>query len=76
MKLLEAARYGCTRAGGSFGLFDVFALGRHDVKAMQVKSGTKYCSAIEREQLPALRVPPNVSKEDLAVSRSVSHAAD
>jgi Holliday junction resolvase len=63
MKLLEAAGYLCTRAGASLGVFDVLALGAHDIKAIQVKSGTKYCSMVEREQLQLVRVPSNVSKE-------------
>jgi Holliday junction resolvase len=63
IKLLEAAGYLCTRAGASLGVFDVLALGPHDVKAIQVKSGTRYCSAIEREQLHLVQVPSNVSKE-------------
>ena len=63
MRILEAAGYSCTRAGASLGVFDVLALGPHDIKAIQVKAGTKYCSAVEREQLQLLPVPPNVSKE-------------
>jgi Holliday junction resolvase len=63
MKLLEAAGYLCMRAGASLGVFDVLALGAHDIKAIQVKSGTRYCSALEREQLQLVQVPPNVSKE-------------
>jgi len=63
MRILEQAGYRCTRAGASLGLFDVLALGAHDVKAIQVKSGTKYCSAVEREQLELVQVPANVSKE-------------
>src|SRR5262245_10282149 len=63
IRLLEAAGYLCTRAGASLGVFDVIALGPYDVRAIQVKAGTKYCSAIEREQLQQVRVPTNVSKE-------------
>jgi Holliday junction resolvase len=63
MRILEAAGYHCTKAGASLGVFDVLALGPHDIKAIQVKSGTKYCSALEREALHLLAVPANVSKE-------------
>jgi len=63
MKLLEAAGYLCTHAGASLGVFDVVAVGPYDVRAIQVKSGTKYASALEREQLQLVRVPANVSKE-------------
>jgi Holliday junction resolvase len=63
MKILEAAGYVCTKAGASLGLFDVVAIGPHDVRLVQVKSGGEYLSAIEREQITALQVPTNVSKE-------------
>lgn len=63
IRLLEAAGYLCTKAGGSLGLFDVIAIGAVDVKAVQVKSGGEYLSAIEREQIAALVVPANVSRE-------------
>ena len=61
--LLEAAGYLCTKSGGSLGLFDVIAIGPTDVRAMQVKSGTKRLTPLEREAITALRVAPNVSKE-------------
>src|SRR5262245_52512456 len=63
IRLLEAAGYCCTRAGASLGVFDVLALGAHDIKAIQVKAGTTYCSASERERLQLLPVPPNCSKK-------------
>jgi hypothetical protein len=63
MRILEAAGYVCTRAGASLGLFDVVAVGAADVRLVQVKAGTKYLSAIEREQITALVVPANVSRE-------------
>ena len=63
MQALEAAGYVCTRAGASLGLFDVIAVGPKDVRLVQVKAGTKYLSGIEREQIVALRVPANVSRE-------------
>ena len=42
MRLLEAAGYSCTKAGGSLGLFDVIAIGPRDVRLVQVKSGGEY----------------------------------
>jgi Holliday junction resolvase len=63
IRLLEAAGYVCTKAGGSLGLFDVIAIGPADVRLLQVKAGTKYLSAVEREQIAALTVPANVSRE-------------
>jgi Holliday junction resolvase len=63
MRILEAAGYVCTRASASLGLFDVIAVGPADVRLIQVKAGTKYLSAIEREQIGALVVPANVSRE-------------
>lgn len=63
MKLLEACGYVCTRASASLGLFDVVAVGATDVRLVQVKAGTKYASAIEREAITALRVPANVTRE-------------
>jgi hypothetical protein len=53
----------CTKAGGSLGLFDVVAVGPQDVRLIQVKAGTKYLSAVEREQIGLLAVPANVSRE-------------
>lgn len=44
MRLLEAAGYCCTKAGGSLGLFDVIAVGARDVRLVQVKSGGEYLS--------------------------------
>jgi Holliday junction resolvase len=63
MRLLEQLGYVCTKAGGSLGLFDVVAIGPHDVKVIQVKCGGQYLSGVEREQIQALTVPANVSRE-------------
>jgi Holliday junction resolvase len=63
MRLLEAAGYVCTRASASLGLFDVIAIGPVDIRLIQVKSGCKYLSGVEREQIVALAVPANVSRE-------------
>jgi Holliday junction resolvase len=63
MKMLEAAGYVCTKAGGSLGAFDVIAIDALSVRCVQVKSGGTYCSAVERAQLELVAVPANVSKE-------------
>ena len=62
-KILEAAGYSCTKAGGSLGMFDVIALGPRDVRAIQVKSGGEYCSRIERELMQECVTSPDVVKE-------------
>jgi Holliday junction resolvase len=63
IRILEAAGYVCTKAGGSLGVFDVVALGSKDVRAIQVKAGTARLSGLEREAIALLTVPPNCSKE-------------
>lgn len=66
MRILEAAGYLCSRAAASLGLFDVIAVGPRDVRLVQVKCGdprTCYLPAVEREEITALVVAPNVSKE-------------
>ena len=63
IRLLEACGYVCTRAGGSLGAFDVVAIGPKDVRAIQVKCGSARLSALEREVIAQVVVPPNVSKE-------------
>ena len=63
IRVLEAAGYLCTKSGGSLGLFDVIAIGEHDVRLVQVKSGTNRLTHVEREAIRELRVAPNVSKE-------------
>ena len=63
IRVLEAAGYVCTRASASLGLFDVIAIGPADVRLVQVKAGHTYLSAVEREQIAALVVPANVSRE-------------
>jgi Holliday junction resolvase len=72
IRILEAAGYVCTRAGGSLGVFDVIAIGPRDVRAVQVKGGARnYLSGVEREAIALLAVPANVSKE---AWRFVKHA--
>src|SRR3989337_2903404 len=61
--MLEAAGYVCTKAGGSLGLFDVVAVGREDVRCIQVKAGGEYLSGMERAEIRALVVPANVTRE-------------
>ena len=63
VRLLEATGYVCTKAGGSFGIFDVIAIGPQDIRVLQVKAGTARCSPLEREQIRGLVVPANVSRE-------------
>ena len=58
------SRWLCRHEGGaSLGLFDVIAIGPHDVRCVQVKSGGKYLSGLEREAIQALTVPANVTRE-------------
>lgn len=64
IRILEAAGYCCTKAGGSLGVFDVIALGPKDIRAIQVKCGARpWLSPAEREAIELIVVPPNVSKE-------------
>ena len=63
IRILEAAGYSCTKAAGSLGMFDVIALGPHDIRCLQVKSGTTYCSRIEREMMRECVLPSNVTRE-------------
>jgi hypothetical protein len=65
--MLEAAGYQCTKAGGSPGLFDVIAIGTHDVRCVQVQSGTARCRPLERGQLQRLPVPGDGVERDVAV---------
>lgn len=63
IRILEAAGYCCTKAGGSLGVFDVVAIGPLDIKAVQVKAGTARLSGLEREAIRLVAVPMNCSKE-------------
>jgi Holliday junction resolvase len=63
IRILEAAGYCCTKAGGSLGVFDVIALGPVNVRAIQVKAGTARLSGLEREAIGQVTVPANCSKE-------------
>lgn len=61
--ILEAAGFSVTRAAGSKGPADLVAWNDHGVHFVSVKSGTKYLSAIEREALLLMPLPPNASVE-------------
>ena len=64
IRVLEAAGYTCTRAGGSLGLWDVIAIGPGDVRCVQVKAGkAPYCAPAEREALALFAPPPGCRKE-------------
>jgi Holliday junction resolvase len=63
MRLLEAAGYTVTKAGGSLGLFDLIAISSAGVRCVQVKSGTARLSGVEREAITAFQVPANVTRE-------------
>ena len=62
IRILEAAGYVCTKAGGSLGLFDVIGIGPSDVRCIQVKAN-EYLSAVERESIKALPMPANITRE-------------
>lgn len=58
-----AAGYTVTRAASSKGAADLIAWNSVGIRFISVKCGTKYASAIEREQMQLLPVPPNSTKE-------------
>lgn len=63
MVILESAGYSCSRAAASLGIFDVIAIGAQDIRLVQVKSGTRYASGVEREQMTNFVAPANASRE-------------
>jgi Holliday junction resolvase len=63
MRILAAAGYSCLRSGASLGMFDVLALNGTGIRCVQVKSGGAYCSAVEREQIALVDLPPNATRE-------------
>ena len=63
MRILESDGYTCTCASASLGLFDIIAVGPVDVRLIQVKAGSTYLSAVERERIQGLVVPVNVRRE-------------
>jgi Holliday junction resolvase len=62
--ILKAAGYAVTKAGGSFGAFDLIALGPQGVRCVQVKSN-RLPSPIERETMVSMRsqLPTNSTIE-------------
>lgn len=63
MKMLESTGFRCTRAAASLGAFDVIAIGHTMIRLVQVKAGTKYASALEREAMQTFPAPSNCQKE-------------
>jgi Holliday junction resolvase len=61
--ILRVAGYEVCRAAGSKGPADLIAWNGVTIRFISVKSGQQYASAIEREALQMLRVPPNASVE-------------
>ena len=61
MRLFEESGYQCTKAGGSFGVFDFIALGPVDGVAVQVKSN-KWPSRDEMKRIVDFVVPPGFRK--------------
>jgi Holliday junction resolvase-like predicted endonuclease len=63
-KILEAAGYLVTKAGGSLGLFDLIAENRQGVRHVQVKSN-RLPSPVEREDMQAAKanLPTNSTIE-------------
>jgi len=62
MKYLELRGYACTRAAASLGIFDVIAINRHQVRAIQVKTNRNAPPA-ERKAIRDFICPKCVSKE-------------
>lgn len=62
VRVLEAAGYSCTKAGGSLGLFDVIAIRSDSIRLLQVKSN-RNAPPHEREQIELFKVPEHCSKE-------------
>ena len=62
MRCLEAIGYACTRAAASLGLWDVIAIGAHDVRCIQVKSN-RWPGSVEMEALELFECPRCVSRE-------------
>jgi len=59
---LEAIGYRCTRAAGSLGEWDVIAIGRNDIRMIQVKTNCWPGSA-ETETLRAFPAPSCATRE-------------
>jgi Holliday junction resolvase len=62
--ILEAAGYAVCRAAGSKGPADLIAWNTQAIRFINVKCGTKYLSAVEREALTTQTPwPPNATVE-------------
>lgn len=61
--LLERSGFHVMRAAGSKGPVDLIAWDAVSLRFISVKSGTRYCSAIEREGLQLMPRPPLASVE-------------
>lgn len=59
--LLEREGYRCTRAAASLGVFDIVAVGLHDVLLCQVKSN-RWPGSAEMEAIRQFPAPPGVRK--------------
>jgi Holliday junction resolvase len=55
--LLESSGFTVCRAAGSRGLVDLVAWDSVSLRFISVKSGTRYCSALEREGLQLMPRP-------------------
>lgn len=65
MKFYEKQNYECFRAAGSHGPFDVIAIGRHDIKLIQVKKGRDLSTSertVLEEQVRMFKCPPVCQK--------------
>lgn len=63
IKVLEAAGYTCTKAGGSLGLFDIVAISKQGIRLVQVKTG-RNAPPHEREAIAEFdNFPPGSTKE-------------
>jgi Holliday junction resolvase len=61
IRLLEAAGYQCIRAGASLGVWDVIAIGPHDIVLVQVKTN-RWPGSVEMEAMKLFVAPPNARK--------------
>ena len=59
--LLEAARYACTRAAASLGIFDIVGIGPRDIVLVQVKSND-WPGSVEMESIRNFVCPPICKK--------------
>jgi len=62
MQDLEGAGYQCLRTAGSHGMWDVIAIGPHDIRLIQVKLNCKPSPA-ELQAIRAFRVIPGILKQ-------------